>query len=291
MAGSPCGNRSPIHGYGALQNSSGSNWSLQRKSSFENQLGALAFGTSPNQMEGPIVFVAPELTQETLLEKEHNDTLAKLNFVLALVECIIEVARTRGSPLAAALSESTHSRSSSKMASSPPGDGTVSPAHADVQRRAEQLVLNIRALQLLSSALNLFKEELQAERLHPSPSVKKVVAMLNQRFHHCLSQCKQLNGQSLNGQLGDSNTAQLTADKLLYNHAIDLCQSAALDELFGNPASCCRRYQTAHILFHSLAQQVTQHGDKSILNKYREAVEKRLFVLQQQGFINAYDTA
>ena len=68
MAGSPCGNRSPIRGFGGLQNSSGSNWSLQRKSSFENQLGALAFGTSPNQMEGPIVFVAPELTQETLLE-------------------------------------------------------------------------------------------------------------------------------------------------------------------------------------------------------------------------------
>ena len=45
------------------------------------------------------------------------------------------------------------------------------------------------------------------------------------------------------------------------------CQSAALDELFGNPASCCRRYQTAHILFHSLAQQVTQLADKSILNK------------------------
>ena len=43
-----------------------------------------------------------------------------------------------------------------------------------MQRRAEQLVLNIRALQLLSRALNLFKEELQAERLHPSPSVKKV---------------------------------------------------------------------------------------------------------------------
>lgn len=50
----------------------------------------------------------------------------------------------------------------------------------------------------------------------------KVVAVLNQRFHHCLSQCKQLNGQSLASQLGDSNAAQLTADKLLYNHAIDL---------------------------------------------------------------------
>lgn len=50
----------------------------------------------------------------------------------------------------------------------------------------------------------------------------QVVAVLNQRFHHCLSQCKQLNVQSLASQLGDSNTAQLTADKLLYNHAIEL---------------------------------------------------------------------
>lgn len=50
----------------------------------------------------------------------------------------------------------------------------------------------------------------------------QVVAMLNQRFHFCLSHCKQLNGQSLSSQLGDSSTAQLTADKLLYNHAIEL---------------------------------------------------------------------
>ena len=104
----------------------------------------------------------------------------------------------------------------------PLGEGNTSAAQADTQRRAEQLVLYIRALQLLSSALNLSKEELQAERLHPSPSVKQVVAMLNQRFHNCLSHCKQLNGQKLASQLGDSNAAQLTADKLLYNHAIEL---------------------------------------------------------------------
>lgn len=54
------------------------------------------------------------------------------------------------------------------------GEGAISPASTDTQRRAEQLVLYIRALQLLSSALNLSKEELQAERLHPSPSVKQV---------------------------------------------------------------------------------------------------------------------
>ena len=51
--------------------------------------------------------------------------------------------------------------------------------------------------------------------------------MLNQRFHHCLSQCKQLHAQSLSRDgphltASDSVTAQLTADKILYNHAIDL---------------------------------------------------------------------
>jgi len=296
MSGSPSatgmGSRSPSHFIAGLQNShgSGSNWSLLRKPSVEQHMGVLGFGTSPPQVEGPIVFIAPQLTQDTLFEKEHNDTLAKLNFVLALVECIMEVARTRASPLAAALSESIHYRSGTKMATSPSGDGPCSPALSDIQRKAEQLVLNIRALQLLSSALSLSREELQAERLHSSTSVKQVVRMLYERFDHCLSQCKKLNGQSLACQLGDSAAAQLTADKLLYNHAIELCQSAALDELFGNPASCCRRYQTAHILFHSLAQQVTQLADRNILNKYREAVEKRLFVLQQQGYIHAYDT-
>lgn len=71
MPGSPsyaaAGNRSPI--FGGLQSSSGgcSSWSLQRKPSYEQPLGQFGFGTSP-PMDGPIVFVAPQLTQETLLE-------------------------------------------------------------------------------------------------------------------------------------------------------------------------------------------------------------------------------
>ena len=62
-------------------NSNGSYWNLQRKPSFDQTQQQLAaggggggggvfgsFGTSPPQMEGPIVFIAPELTQETLME-------------------------------------------------------------------------------------------------------------------------------------------------------------------------------------------------------------------------------
>ncbi|XP_054155031.1 serine/threonine-protein kinase ULK1-like [Oppia nitens] len=47
----------------------------------------------------PIMFTAPELPEETLLDREHNETLAKLNFVLALVDCIQDLADTKASPL------------------------------------------------------------------------------------------------------------------------------------------------------------------------------------------------
>ena len=44
-------------------------------------------------------FVPPELPAETLLDKDHNETLAKLNFILVLVDSIVTVAETRASPL------------------------------------------------------------------------------------------------------------------------------------------------------------------------------------------------
>ena len=72
VLGSPCGtgNRSPNSIFPCLPNSNAShNWSLQRKPSLEQQFGGgFGFGTSPPQMEGPVVFLAPELTQETLME-------------------------------------------------------------------------------------------------------------------------------------------------------------------------------------------------------------------------------
>ena len=52
---------------------------------------------------------------------------------------------------------------------------------------------------------------------------------------------------------------------------------------------CFRRYQTAQILLHSLSQQVYNQSDKKLLMRYKEAVEKRLFVLQSQGLVMAFD--
>jgi serine/threonine-protein kinase ULK/ATG1 len=66
------------------------------------------------------------------------------------------------------------------------------------------------------------------------------------------------------------------------------CQTAALEELFNNPQQCFERYQTAQILLHSLSQQVPQQ-DRALLMKYKEAVEKRLYVLQQKGYVYSTD--
>ncbi|XP_066595894.1 serine/threonine-protein kinase unc-51 [Prorops nasuta] len=213
----------------------------------------------------PVTFIAPELPEETLLEREHNEILAKLNFVVALCDCVREVAKSRACPLNSAL------------------EGLDSANNTATKRRAEQVILLVKALQWLSSGLSLATQQLKAGRLQPTTNVKEVVSTMNEKFRVCLTECKQLNTAGLLRQTG------ATADKILYNHAIQICQSAALDELFGNPAECFQRYHTAQILLHSLSQNVSHSQDKALLLKYKDAVEKRLYVLQQQGYIYATD--
>lgn len=216
--------------------------------------------------EHPLTFIAPELPEETLLEREHNEILAKLNFVIAFCECVCEVARTRAGPLGAPLG------------------GIEQTSFAPTKRRAEQAILLIRALQWLSSGLSLATKMLEAGRLQPTANVKEVVSTMNEKYRSCLTECKQLDSPGLLWQTG------ATADKILYNHAIQMCRSAALDELFGNPAECFKRYHTAQILLHSLSQHIIHIKDRALLIKYKDAVEKRLYVLQQQGYIYATDS-
>lgn len=77
----------------------------------------------------PLTFHAPELPVETLLDRSHNETLAKLNFVVALCDCIIEVADSKCAPLSALMS--------TQMV-------PVPPHSADHCKRSERLVLLVR---------------------------------------------------------------------------------------------------------------------------------------------------
>lgn len=240
-------------------------------------------------IQDTVAFYAPPLHQETLMEREHNETLAKLNFVLALVDCILELARSRATPITA-LRQNAAMRESVSGGSPKDSEGCTIPSPPpEWQRRAEQLVLYVRALQLLSSALTMAKHEKNANRLQPSTAVKNVVGVLNDRFRQALGICKELNSSGAVTAV-DPRTSTITADKLIYNYAIEMCQSAALDELFGKPEECFRRYQTAQILLHALAQQVAHDSDRSLLTRYKQAVEKRLFLLHEQGVVHAYNT-
>lgn len=154
------------------------------------------------------------------MQKEHNETLAKINFVLALSNCILDLAASRTAPLAALVDSTTR----------------VQP-QTELGRRAEQLVLLVRALQLLGSGLTLATQQLKSGQLRPSSTVKNgefcfgftrkcgdffgflVVSTLNTKFRSTLAECKQLNSAGLLSKVGSTN---ITADKILYNHAIEM---------------------------------------------------------------------
>uniref|UniRef100_A0A2R5LJ83 Putative serine/threonine-protein kinase unc-51 n=1 Tax=Ornithodoros turicata TaxID=34597 RepID=A0A2R5LJ83_9ACAR len=266
-------------------------WSLAQRAGSTGMLmgsspgsaGSFPFGTSPPTGEMP-TFVAPELPEETILEREHNETLAKLHFIQALVNCILELAKSKGRPVTAALTDSLVRKDLQ-------GSSEQVTIMSEGYRRAEQLVLYMRAVQLLSSALGMSRHEVESNRLQPSSTVKAVLKSMRDALYCCVKECKQLASSGILQATGvDPHSSNITADRLLYNYAIEMCQSAAIEELFGNPEECFRRYQTAQILLHSLAQQVGNDSDKQLLNRYKDAVEKRLFVLQSQGLVYAYDS-
>ncbi|VDN50683.1 unnamed protein product [Dracunculus medinensis] len=156
---------------------------------------------------------------------------------------------------------------------------------SDVYRRAEQLVIYVRALHMLSSALLLAQRQISDESLLPSSNVQYIINQLNEKYHSCLLRSQELVSLGLPGH--DPAMAVISAERIMYKHAIELCQSAALDELFGKSHLCSQRYQTAYMMFHTLSEQVSSEADKLILSKYKNAVEKRLRILERQGHVQA----
>lgn len=171
---------------------------------------------------GSPVFYALDLPEETLLDKEHNETLAKLNFIETLVSCILSLADSRSALI--------------NLTDDINKPAALKELPTEIVRRIERLVLYLEALQLTSSALKLSRSELQANRLRNSSSVRQVLRLLKDKFHHCLNMCKALDYQTtLNTTLGKAALEYIKPDKLIYDYAIEMCQTAALEELFGHP--------------------------------------------------------
>jgi serine/threonine-protein kinase ULK/ATG1 len=103
------------------------------------------------------IFTSFDLLSFFFRQREHNETLAKLNFVVALTDCILEVADSRCAPLSALMSADAQ---------------PIAPHAPEHCKRAERLVLLVRALHLLSSGLNLASSKLEVGELKPSKTVR-----------------------------------------------------------------------------------------------------------------------
>jgi len=117
--------------------------------------------------QAAVVFSA-EVWDCVCVQREHNDLLLKLEFVRDLSASIIQIARSRSSPLAESVfvDDVAMCPTSTPTVCSDTCSSTVFISEG--QRRLEQIVLYMRALELLASALNLAKAALADGRLSPT---------------------------------------------------------------------------------------------------------------------------
>ncbi|PIC30532.1 hypothetical protein B9Z55_021738 [Caenorhabditis nigoni] len=204
------------------------------------------------------------LNPETFHSDQHKQILAKLQFVNELVNELMSLADQKSNPLAVAMKQRKLKTNTS-------------------HQRAEQLAVLVKALHMLSSAMLLAQEKVEQKELEPTKAVQQVLNQLNDKYHFCVMRSQQISKFGVPAQ--DPSLPLISAERVIYRHSIDLCEDAALDELFGNPHRCSKRYQTAYLLLHVLVEQANCDKDKELLKRYRIAVVNRLQILERQGYV------
>lgn len=137
---------------------------------------AAGFKKTPAEVPMDHGALPPALDQEIVLGEEHKQILAKLRFVAELVDTLIHVAEQKDNPLASAMASRRQLLTT----------GTSTTNTSSPYRRAEQLVVYVRALHMLSSALLLAQTNVANRVLHPSVAVQQVLNQLNDKYHQCL---------------------------------------------------------------------------------------------------------
>ncbi|ELW62585.1 Serine/threonine-protein kinase ULK2 [Tupaia chinensis] len=185
------------------------------------------YGASPPSLEGLITFEAPELPEETLMEREHTDTLRHLNVMLLFTECVLDLTAVRGgNPELCSAAASLYQIQESVVVDQ------ISQLSKD-WGRVEQLVLYMKAAQLLAASLHLAKAQIKSGKLSPSTAVKQ--------------------------------------EKLIYNCAVEMVQSAALDEMFQQTEDIVYRYHKAALLLEGLTKILQDPADIENVHKFPSA--------------------
>ncbi|XP_012586276.1 PREDICTED: serine/threonine-protein kinase ULK1, partial [Condylura cristata] len=291
--GSPPSGTTPPQGPRARMFSVGSSSSLSSAgSSSTRHLASMACGeTAPEvpapghcrgfadpmaaNLEGAVTFEAPDLPEETLMEQEHTDALHSLRFTLVFVQHVLEIAALKGSASEAAGGPDF-----------PLQESVVADQISLLSREwgfAEQLVLYLKVAELLSAGLQTAIEQIRAGRLCLSSTVKQVVRKLNELYKASVLSCQGLSLRLqrflLDKQRLLDRIQSVTAEKLIFSHAVQTVQSAALDEMFHRREDCVQRYHKALLLMEGLQQILTDQADVENIAKCKLCIERRLSAL------------
>ncbi|KAG8515026.1 Serine/threonine-protein kinase ULK1, partial [Galemys pyrenaicus] len=226
-------------------------------------------------LEGAVTFEAPDLPEETLMEQEHTDALHSLRFTLVFVQHVLEIAALKGSASEAAGGPDF-----------PLQESVVADQISLLSREwgfAEQLVLYLKVAELLSAGLQTAIEQIRAGRLCLSSTVKQVVRKLNELYKASVLSCQGLSLRLqrflLDKQRLLDRIQSVTAEKLIFSHAVQTVQSAALDEMFHRREDCVQRYHKALLLMEGLQQILTDQADVENIAKCKLCIERRLSAL------------
>ncbi|XP_012927320.1 serine/threonine-protein kinase ULK1 isoform X2 [Heterocephalus glaber] len=226
-------------------------------------------------LEGAVTFEAPDLPEETLMEQEHTEILHSLRFTLVFVQHVLEIAALKGSAGEAAVGPEC-----------PLQESEVADQISLLSREwgfAEQLVLYLKVAELLSSGLHTAIDHIRAGKLCLSSTVKQVVRKLNELYKASVVSCQ---GLSLRLQRFFLDKQRLldgihgvTAERLILSHAVQMVQSAALDEMFQHHEGCVPRYHKALLLLEGLQHMLTDQADVENIAKCKLCIERRLSAL------------
>uniref|UniRef100_A0A8C5LEA0 non-specific serine/threonine protein kinase n=1 Tax=Jaculus jaculus TaxID=51337 RepID=A0A8C5LEA0_JACJA len=207
------------------------------------------YGASPPSLEGLITFEAPELPEETLMEREHTDTLRHLNTMLMFTECVLDLTAVRG------------------------GNPELCTSAVSLYQIQESVV--VPPLLLIFNFKNI--------KMNSNLNFVSVVKNLNERYKFCITMCKKLT-EKLNRFFSDKQRFideinSVTAEKLIYNCAVEMVQSAALDEMFQQTEDIAYRYHKAALLLEGLTKILQDPTDIENVHKYKSSIERRLSAL------------
>ncbi|XP_077418145.1 serine/threonine-protein kinase ULK1a isoform X2 [Vanacampus margaritifer] len=224
-----------------------------------------------------LLFHPPELPEDTLMEQAHTDALSDLQFILAFVHCIIELASSKNLVLDPISSPEISFIEHSLLTDQ------ISLLSRDWSY-AEQLLLYMKAVESLSTALHNAKGNIQQGRLLPSSAVKHVIKKLNELYKSCVTCCRSLSDR-LQNFLTDKQKLMdcfngLTAEKLIYCHTVQMVQSAALDEMFHYGTEIVQRYHKALLLLEGLSRFISEEKDIDSIERCKQCIERRLSALQ-----------